>query len=176
LARYWQVAKLEKKSTMLKKLLFVTLISFSAFTAQSQEKPAAIAAPAPAVAPVSNAEILFDKELHDYGTIEQGANGEYEFKFKNTGKDPLVISNCQGSCGCTVPKWPKEPILPGATSSIKVTYDTKRIGAFTKDVTITSNAKTNPKKIQIKGIVNAKPEDETFPAKKAGFGVPLETK
>ena len=124
----------------------------------------------------STSEIVFDKETHDYGTIEQGANGIYEFKFTNSGKEPLVISNCKGSCGCTVPSWPKEPIKPGGTGAIKVSYDTKRIGAFNKTVTISSNAKTSNKTITIKGVVNAKPEEETFPGKKAGFGVPLEGK
>jgi hypothetical protein len=124
----------------------------------------------------STSEIVFDKETHDYGTIEQGANGIYEFKFTNSGKEPLIISNCKGSCGCTVPSWPKEPIKPGGSGVIKVSYDTKRIGAFNKTVTITSNAKSNNKTITIKGVVNAKPEEETFPGKKTGFGVPLEGK
>src|SRR5687768_8406144 len=87
------------------------------------------------------AEITFESETHDYGTIKQGADGSCEFKFKNTGKDPLVITNAKGSCGCTVPTWPKEPIMKGQTGVIKVHYDTKRVGAFTKTVTINSNAK-----------------------------------
>jgi len=123
---------------------------------------------------IETPEIVFEKELHDYGTIDQGANGNYEFKFSNTGKEPLIITNCKGSCGCTVPSWPKEPIKPGGTGAIKVTYDTKRVGAFSKTVTISSNAKSNSKVISIKGVVNAKAEEETFPGKKAGFGVPLE--
>src|SRR5215813_13579103 len=100
-------------------------------------------------------EITFSSELYDYGTIKQGADGGCEFKFKNTGKEPLVISNARGSCGCTVPTWPKEPIMKGQTAVIKVHYDTKRVGTFTKTVTIESNAKTNPKVINIKGTVEA---------------------
>jgi hypothetical protein len=131
------------------------------------ETPAAVAAPAAAVAPQSLAEIAFEKDVHDFGTIEQGANGTYEFKFKNTGKEPLIISNAQGSCGCTVPVWPKEPVKPFESSVIKVTYDTKRVGAFTKTVTLSSNAKSTPTKvITIKGVVNAKPVEETMPIKK----------
>ena len=80
-------------------------------------------------------EISFEKEIHDFGTFEQHGNGTYEFKFTNTGDAPLIISNSKGSCGCTVPVWPKEPIAPGASNVIKVKYDTKRVGAFNKSVT-----------------------------------------
>ncbi len=103
-------------------------------------------------------KIEFEKEVHDYGTIENAANGECTFEFKNTGNAPLIISNAKGSCGCTVPSWPKEPIAPGATASIKVKYDTKRPGAINKSVTITSNATNEPTKvIRIKGNVKATP-------------------
>jgi hypothetical protein len=130
-------------------------------------------------APPSNAnnpnaaEINFEKDLHDFGAIMQGGNGVYEFRFKNTGKEPLIISNAKGSCGCTVPEWPKEPIKPGSSSVIKVSYDTKRVGAFTKTVTINSNAKTETKVLTIKGVVNATPPEETSPVKKTQ-GLPLE--
>ena len=87
------------------------------------------------------AEITFENEVHDYGTIKQGADGSCEFKFKNTGKEPLIISNAKGSCGCTVPTYPKEPIMKGQTAVIKVNYDTKSVGAFRKTVTNNSNAK-----------------------------------
>ncbi len=113
------------------------------------------------------AEITFENEMHDYGTIKQGADGSCEFKFKNTGKEPLVIANAHGSCGCTVPTWPKEPIMKGQTGVIKVHYDTKRVGAFTKTVTLTSNAKTDTKVLTIKGVVEADPSanEETMPVK-----------
>lgn len=120
------------------------------------------------------AEITFENELHDYGTIKQGADGSCEFKFKNTGKDPLIISNAKGSCGCTVPTYPKEPIMKGQTGVIKVHYDTKRVGAFTKTVTINSNAKSDTKVITIKGLVEATDEStDAVPLKKA-TGLPLE--
>jgi hypothetical protein len=83
-------------------------------------------------------EIAFDTEVIDYGTIEHNADGNRVFKFKNTGKEPLIITNCTGSCGCTVPTWPKEPIKPGASGEIKVKYDTGRVGAFEKTVTVNS--------------------------------------
>ena len=105
--------------------------------------------------------MTFESEVVDYGTIEQGADGVREFKFVNNGKEPLIISNARGSCGCTVPTWPKEPIKPGESSVIKVKYDTKRLGAINKSVTITSNASTPTKVIRIKGNVKAKPASGT---------------
>ena len=106
----------------------------------------------------NGAKIDFDKEVHDYGTIENGANGQCTFEFTNTGNSPLIVSNAKGSCGCTVPSWPKDPIAPGQTAKITVKYDTKRAGAINKSVTITSNAVNTPTKvIRIKGNVKAKP-------------------
>ena len=118
---------------------------------------------------VSNgAQISFEKETHDYGTIKNGANGTCTFEFKNTGNEPLILSNAKGSCGCTVPTWPKEPIAPGATAVISVKYDTKRQGAINKSVTITSNATNEPNKvIRIKGTVLPAPENGT-PVNNAG--------
>lgn len=107
----------------------------------------------------SGAKIDFTKETHDYGTIKNGADGTCTFEFKNTGNAPLIISNAKGSCGCTVPEWPKEPIAPGAKASIKVKYDTSRQGVINKNVTITSNAVNAAEKIiYIKGNVLPAPE------------------
>ncbi len=111
-------------------------------------------------------EISFEKESHDFGTFDQYGDGAYEFSFTNSGDAPLIISNAKGSCGCTVPVWPKEPIAPGQSHVIKVKYDTKRIGAFNKSVTISSNAITAPTKvIRIKGKTLAVAEEETSPLK-----------
>ncbi len=99
----------------------------------------------------------FETEVMDYGTIEHNADGNREFKFVNVGKEPLIISNAVGSCGCTTPVWPKEPIKPGASAVIKVHYATDRVGAFEKTVTLTSNADTPSKVIKIKGVVNPDP-------------------
>lgn len=113
------------------------------------------------------ATMVFEKETHDYGKIEQHSNGIYEFVFTNTGSEELTITYAKGSCGCTVPDWPRESVAPGATGVIKVEYDTKRIGLFNKTVTITSNA-TNVNNgtsiIRIQGeILN--PADEATPEK-----------
>lgn len=103
------------------------------------------------------AKFKFESEVIDYGTIEHNANGDREFKFTNVGKEPLIISNAVGSCGCTTPSWPKEPIMPGQTGVIKVHYATDRVGSFEKTVTLTSNAETASKVIKIKGVVKPEP-------------------
>lgn len=104
-------------------------------------------------------KVEFKKDTHDYGDVKYGADGTCTFEFKNTGNAPLIISNAAGSCGCTVPDWPKEPINPGKTGVITVKYDTKRPGAINKSVTITSNATNESTKVlRIKGNVGAKPE------------------
>jgi hypothetical protein len=98
--------------------------------------------------------ISMDKEVHDYGTVKQGANGECVFTVTNTGDAPLIITQCAGSCGCTVPKCETTPIKPGASSPITVVYDMQRVGPINKSVTIHSNASNTPSKIvTIKGTV-----------------------
>ena len=113
------------------------------------------------------AQISFTQETIDYGNIKKDANGEREFVFKNTGKEPLIITNCVGSCGCTVPVWPKTPIAPGEKASIKVKYDTRRVGRFQKTVTVTSNAGTPTKVLTIKGNVEDAPATATTPVNNA---------
>jgi len=109
-------------------------------------------------------EIKFKATTHDYGTIMQGGEPNCEFKFTNVGKEPLILSGAVGSCGCTIPTYSKEPVMPGKEGTIKVHYDTNRIGSFTKTVTVTSNAKTDRVVLTIQGTVNAKPADPNAPA------------
>jgi len=160
----------------MKKLsLLILFASAFSFCVHAQEAPAKTDSAVKVINP-NAPEMTFEKESYDYGTIKQAADGGCEFKFKNTGKEPLVISNARGSCGCTVPTWPKEPIMKGQTGVIKVHYDTKRVGAFTKTVTIESNAKTNPRVLTIKGTVEASGDDSAdqgMPLKKTE-GSPLE--
>jgi len=106
----------------------------------------------------------FETTTVDYGNIEQGSDPFRIFKFTNVGNEPLLISNAKGSCGCTVPTYPKDPIMPGETAEIKVRYDTNRVGPFTKTVTLTTNAATPTKKLTIKGKVSKKAEEESVPA------------
>ncbi len=97
--------------------------------------------------------IEFETEVIDYGKIAHNADGVRYFKLTNVGSAPLVIKSVKGSCGCTVPTKPEEPIMPGQAGEIKVKYATNRIGRFTKSVTIVSNASEQPKVVRIKGEV-----------------------
>jgi len=114
--------------------------------------PATPAAPAAPAGPTTS--LSFDNLEYDYGTVTAGEKVQYAYKFKNTGSEPLIISNAKGSCGCTVPEWPKEPIAPGETSEILVQFDSSnKSGNQSKRVTLTAN--TNPAQtfLTIKGIV-----------------------
>jgi hypothetical protein len=160
----------------MKKILYAILFVAATGTTVKAQTPTPAAAPASEVNNDPNAaEIAFETDVHDFGTIEYGGDGSYDFKFTNTGKSPLIISNARGSCGCTVPKWPKEPIAKGQSGVINVQYDTKRPGPFTKTVTISSNGKTASKVITIKGTVQpAEPAENTMPVKKDNTTAPLE--
>ena len=121
------------------------------------------------------AKISFIQEIIDLGTFMQydDPSSKCEFIFTNDGKEPLIISKAKGSCGCTVPEWPKEPILPGETGIIKVNYDEKRVGQFNKSITITSNAENATKIIKIKGKILAAEKVETSPIKKQSNLAPI---
>ena len=112
--------------------------------------------------------ITFDNIVHDYGVIKKGGDGNCVFTFKNTGNEPLILSNVTTSCGCTVAGWSKEPILPGKTGDIKVNYTkTYMVGTISKQITVTSNAKNGTIVLSIKGSVvddantNVTPEKQT---------------
>ena len=105
--------------------------------------------------------IEFTYTEYDYGTVIQGGDGNSEFEFKNTGDEPLVLSNVRSSCGCTVPSWPKEPVKPGESAKILVRYSTNRIGPINKSITVTSNAGSTPVILRIKGNVVPKTDEST---------------
>ncbi|MCI5058079.1 MAG: DUF1573 domain-containing protein [Flavobacteriales bacterium] len=100
------------------------------------------------VGPTTN--IQFAENAFDFGKVNQDSENKHIFKFTNTGTEPLIISNAKGSCGCTVPKYPKEPIPVGATGEIEVVYKPgKQKGAQTKTVTVTANTEPSDTRIQI---------------------------
>jgi hypothetical protein len=134
----------------------------------------AFGAEAQTAAPVkSGAMITVNKDTHDYGEIKQGADPYCAFTVKNTGNAPLIISNAVGSCGCTVPEWSKEPVMPGKTTVIKVKYDTNRVGPINKSVTLTTNADNEPTMVlKIKGNISAVAQ-ETAPVKAVPAGAPV---
>lgn len=102
-------------------------------------------------------ELTLDKTVYDFGTIAYKSNGAFEFSFKNTGKEPLIISNVQKTCGCTSLDWTKDPVKSGDKGVIKVTYDTSRTGAFTKNIIVFSNSKTPQVTLTFKGTVENPP-------------------
>jgi len=100
----------------------------------------------------------FNEENHDFGSIEEGVIAKYDFEFTNTGDAPLIITNASGSCGCTVPSWPREPIAPGETGKIHVEFNSNgRTGNQTKTVTLSSNTVPNKKVLRISAQVNPDP-------------------
>lgn len=100
--------------------------------------------------------IEFEKEIHDFGKVIQGEKVSFGFKFKNTGKSDLIIAQVNTSCGCTVPKFPKEPIKPGEEKAIKVSFDSKgRKGIQNKTVTVVSNCQPSSTVVRIKAMVIA---------------------
>lgn len=108
----------------------------------------------------SQAEIFFESEVVDYGTIKKGDDGVREFKFTNTGSSPLFITQVRSSCGCTIPKKPTDSIMPGVEEVIEVKYDTNRVGPIRKTITVSSNAVTPVVALQIKGTVEEPEEEE----------------
>ncbi len=150
---------------MKKVFSILVLIAFVSISFAQQNKavasPPANTKPATTTPPNPNApKLIFPEETYTFGEVPEGPQVTHEFKFSNTGKEALVLSNVRASCGCTTPSWPKEPILPGKDAVILVTYNTQgRVGPFNKSITITSNADTPSKVIYIKGeVVKAEPE------------------
>lgn len=103
------------------------------------------------------ARLQFEQAEYDFGSVDEGIPVERRFKFVNTGKVPLIISDARSSCGCTVPEWPKEPVPPGGTGEIKATFDTNgRPGNQQKTITVLANTIPNETKVVLKGVVKAK--------------------
>ena len=129
----------------MKKILLFTGLLFLVTNLFSQEK---------------SAVIKFTETIIDYGIIENGEDGNRTFVFKNTGNSPLVFTRIFSSCGCTIPKKPEKPVMPGESGEIQVSYDTKRTGIFQKAITVRSNAKTANVILRIKGEVLPEPEED----------------
>lgn len=124
----------------MKKLVLILFVGLLGFTMTAQD---------------TAAKIEFKSETVDYGEIAKGADGIRVFEFTNTGSAPLIISKVSSSCGCTIPKKPEDPIMPGKTGEIQVKYDTNRVGPIRKAITVISNADTPTKVLKIKGEIKA---------------------
>ena len=140
----------------MKKFILTLAVALFGFAAQAQEQP------------TEGAKIQFAEKVINYGKIEKGANGTRVFKFKNEGTEPLVLNSVRASCGCTTPKWTREPIAPGAEGNITVKYDTNRMGNFHKTVTVNSNATNKTVVLTIKGQVMNPAAQKTTPTKQGG--------
>lgn len=103
--------------------------------------------------------IKFDKLVHDFGNLVQGDKAECEFVFTNTGDAPLLLSNVRSTCGCTVPSWTKEPIMPGQKGTIKIKYDSNRVGPINKQITVESNGTNGQVFLKIVGNIDKKPTE-----------------
>lgn len=103
---------------------------------------------------VAAQEFKFEKELINYGKIKKGDNGKRIFEFTNIGDAPLIIKEIKTSCDCAIPKKPEKPIMPYEKATITVAYDTSKVGGFSKEIIIFSNAKKSVKRIKIKGYIS----------------------
>jgi len=155
------------------KKLLLSLVLVTGFTVVNAQN--VLTSDTPKTEESTNVTIDFVSKVVDYGTIEHNADGARKFVFTNNGTEPLLIKNAKGSCGCTVPTWPREAIAPGTTAEIGVKYATNRVGKFTKTITLTTNASKKPVILTIKGEVNPAPKEETAPLRKTE-GSPLEKK
>ena len=110
----------------------------------------------------SGPHLEWESTVIDYGEIKKGSDPLRKAIFTNTGTEPLIIKSARGSCGCTVPTWPKEPIMPGERGVIEIRYDTQRIGPINKSVTVTTNESEQESRISLKGNISAD-EEQTLP-------------
>lgn len=142
------------------KRTFVTLlmaIGFVAFT-QAQETTTVTTDGG------NGAKIKFEKVEHNFGTISEGTQATVTFTFTNEGTEPLVLNSVRASCGCTTPKWTREPVAPGATGEITAIYNSKgRPGNFTKTITVKYNGEAGTEYLTIRGTVQSAPQEATPP-------------
>lgn len=130
--------------------LFLAAAPASAQTAKAV--PATVAQTAPAK-PAKPSLVTWTKDVHDFGDLKKGVPASYDFTFKNTTKETILITNVKASCGCTATNYTKTPIKPGETASITATYNAAAVGPFSKAVTVTTNDTETPKVLTIKGKV-----------------------
>lgn len=127
-----------KKISIVINLLFISFYGFSQTPAVFEE-------------PVNGPKISFKESSFDFGEIKQGDVVEHVFVFENSGNEPLILTDVRTTCGCTVPKWPKEPLAPGNSASITVQFNSRgKIGMQNKVITILSNSTSQQDRVMIK--------------------------
>lgn len=155
----------------MKKLALICLFAAMTFVAgaQNAEKKEM---------PAHGAQIRFEEQEHQYGTIQKGGNGDCQFVFWNDGDEPLILQSVKASCGCTTPKYTQKPVMPGQKGVIDVHYNTNNVGGFSKTVTVVSNAVNNERVVlRIKGTVKqdaAAQKSLVVPAKNAEASQPAQ--
>ena len=134
--------------------------SYAEIKAESNDPTSIIRVPISAdgtVDSVNVAKMTFESTKYEFGAVKEGDIVSHVFKFKNDGGIPLIISNASSTCGCTIPKWPEDPVPPGGEGEIKVRFDTKnKKNHQTKPVTILANTYPNKTVLNIKGFVKPK--------------------
>jgi len=144
------------------KKIIALAICLGAFSVMYAQEPAKTA---PATDNAKAPDFKFNEEKFDFGIIPQGTPVTHEFVFKNVGKEPLIIKDATASCGCTSPVFEHQPVMPGKTGKVTVTFNAGAIGPFNKPVTITSNARESSKVIYITGTVKEKAAPAEAPKK-----------
>lgn len=147
----------------MKRLVLSLALVFAATVAFSQP-PTTASTPTMSGATVSNPnpkapEISFKEEFYDFGTVKYDAKVNHDYVFTNTGKEPLIISKVDKQCGCTTPVFSPEPVAPGKTGKVSISFDTKRVGTHEKTITVISNAKTASKTLKFK--ITVAPQENT---------------
>src|ERR1051325_1332597 len=167
---------MKKSILVLGMFLFVAAANAQDKAATPVTTPPQSVTPAAAPANANAGDFKFTEMEYNFGTIKQGDVVNRDFEFTNSGKEPIIISEAHGSCGCTVPVWPKEPVAKGAKQVIKVTFNSAgKMGMQDKTVTINSNAKTNPIVLHLKGNVETPPAPPAPPTQPVN-GAPVEKK
>jgi hypothetical protein len=156
------------------KKLFSTLLISTLSVAVFAQAPASSSSVNPnnaaTTAPVAKTgEFQWIEETHDFGTIPQGTPVEWKFEFTNVGKEPIIISTVQKTCGCTVTDWSKEPIMPGQKGFVSAQYNAAKEGPFTKAITVQSDATTPSVKLFFKGTVEKSEQTGGVPAEQNIF-------
>lgn len=146
----------------MKNLFAIAFIFFlGAFSAVAQtEKGAEI---------INGPKLVFESTTVDYGTIEKDSDPIRIAKFTNVGTEPLIIKHAKGSCGCTVPTVPEEPIMPGETGEMKIRYTTNRVGSINKTVRVTTNEGGEPHVLRVTGKVLPEKVEESVPKKEGSM-------
>ena len=147
-------------------LIFALFFGVSVFAQDAEENKVEIANQEEVTTSVIGSNIVFEETIHEFGIVSEGDKASHIFQFINDGTEPLILTNVKASCGCTTPKWPREPIMPGETGEVEAIYNSKgRPGKFNKAITITSNSTANPTvRVFIKGEVQKIQAVPTIPS------------